>query len=302
MQENTSPARPGWLGFLQVLIIAAVVVFVLGGCAVQGPNDNHTLEAHASPRLYVFDCGTIYYDTIAAFGVNDDESDVREMIVPCYLIDHPAGRLFWDGGLPIAQAGSSERVEAAPGLYTVYPRSVVDQLARLNLTPDDIEQVSFSHLHFDHAGAANLFAKSQLLIQQAEYDTAFGPVEQLPTGFVPSLYSELRDSRRRLLNGDHDVFGDGSVQIISTPGHTPGHQVLLVRLANYGPVVLSGDLYHFRFSRAQRRTPAFNTSRERTLQAMDRVEALLVAEGATLWIEHDMALFKTLAKSPAYYD
>jgi glyoxylase-like metal-dependent hydrolase (beta-lactamase superfamily II) len=155
-------------------------------------------------------------------------------------------------------------------------------------------------MHWDHVGAANLFTDSTLLIQDAEYQAAF--VDQNNQLFDPSLYLDLADSERRILNGDYDVFGDGSVMIISAPGHTPGHQVLLVELENTGPVLLSGDLYHFRKSRELRRVPLFNTDAEETLRSMDKIEALLKAEQATLWIEHDQALADTLKKAPEYYD
>ena len=104
-----------------------------------------------------------------------------------------------------------------------------------------------------------------------------------------------------ILDGDHDVFGDGKVMIISAPGHTPGHQVLFVDLPETGPLVLSGDLYHFRLSRAEKRVPTFNTDKKQTLAAMEKVENFVAEKGATFWIEHDLALAKTLRKAPDYY-
>jgi glyoxylase-like metal-dependent hydrolase (beta-lactamase superfamily II) len=121
-------------------------------------------------------------------------------------------------------------------------------------------------------------------------------------GAVPELYAGLLNLRRITIDGDHDVFGDGSVVILSAPGHTPGHQVLSVKLESYGLVVLSGDLYHFALSREQRRVPGFNADRDATLESMQRVEAYLEENGAELWIEHELARFEQLQKSPAYYD
>ena len=116
------------------------------------------------------------------------------------------------------------------------------------------------------------------------------------------LYVNLKDAERILIEGDHDVFGDGRVRIISAPGHTPGHQVLFIDLENTGPVVLSGDLYHFAISRQDRRVPAFNVDRDLTLTSMDRVEALVEETGAALWIEHELAFFEQLNTAPEYYD
>jgi N-acyl homoserine lactone hydrolase len=258
--------------------------------------------AHADLRLYVFDCGVIELDDISAFGLGNDETPVRELFVPCYLIERGAGnesqRLLFDAGLPMALAGQGT-LEPEPGTRVRYDRALEDQLGDLGLDPSHIDFVAFSHLHFDHVGSANLFTASTLLIQRAEYEAGFGTPD--PRLFDVTLYGALRDTPRLLLDGDHDVFGDGRVRLVSAPGHTPGHQALLVRLEETAPIVLSGDLYHFRESRALRRVPAFNTDAEQTRAAMDRVEALLVEEGATLWIEHDMALAATLPKAPEFF-
>lgn len=269
-------------------------LLVLAGVLLGSP------VAQAEVRLYVFDCGSIALDDVSPFGLTNEETAVRELFVPCYLVEHRGtgvSRLLFDAGLPMALAGQGP-VTPEPGMTLHYDRSLEDQLAVLDLTPADIDFVAFSHLHFDHVGSAGLFTESMHLIQTAEYQAGF--VER-PAIYQPDLYMPLADSPRRLLNGDHDVFGDGSVTLVSAPGHTPGHQSLLVRLEDPGPVLLSGDLYHFRHSRVARRVPVFNTSVDQTLQAMDRVEALLKKERATLWIEHDKALADTLRKAPAFY-
>jgi glyoxylase-like metal-dependent hydrolase (beta-lactamase superfamily II) len=250
-------------------------------------------------RLYVFDCGLIGAADISMFNLSNDETPVRELFVPCYLIEHPQGRLIWDAGLPLAMAGQG-RIEQEGGVYMNYERSLIDQLADMGLEPADIELAAFSHMHYDHVGAANAFTKSTLLIQGTEHAAAFK--DGANPYFQPDLYMNLKDSDMKILDGDHDVFGDGSVMIVSAPGHTPGHQVMLLRLANTGPLLLSGDLYHFQMSRTLRRAPTFNTDAEETLRSMDKVEALIEAEGATLWIEHEMALAENLKMAPAYYD
>jgi glyoxylase-like metal-dependent hydrolase (beta-lactamase superfamily II) len=249
-------------------------------------------------KLYVFDCGLIGSDDISPFSLTADETPVRELFVPCYLVEHPKGRMVWDTGLPLTMAGKGRLTEGSE--YHEYATSFIDQLAAMGLTPADIDLIAFSHMHYDHVGAANAFTRSKLLIQDAEYEAAFG--EDVAPYFVPALYEGLAGNERLLLSGDHDVFGDGSVVIISAPGHTPGHQALLLRLAHTGNLVLSGDLYHFRASRRLRRAPVFNWDAEATFRSMDKVEALLVKEHATLWIEHDKALAETLELAPNYYD
>ena len=270
------------------------LLLTISGCLMSG-----AIQAQDNLRLYVFDCGSLRLDDVKAFGLGNDETAVRELFVPCYLIEHPRGRLLWDAGLPIGIAGQGD-VELEPGAVMRYERSLVEQLAAMNLTPEDIDLISFSHLHFDHVGAANLFTASTLLIPAAEYQAGF--IDRNTQLFQPDLYLGLADSKRLITDGDHDVFGDGRVMMISAPGHTPGHQTLLLQLTGIGPLMLSGDLYHFRASRELRRAPEFNYSAEQTFEAMDRVEAVLKTNGATLWIEHDKALADTLRKAPSYYD
>lgn len=257
------------------------------------------VHADTGVRLLVFDCGNLRTNDISMFSIGNEETSVRELFVPCYLIEHPQGRMIWDAGLPPAMARKGE-FEAQPGVFVRYDTPLVDQLAALDLEPADIDLVAFSHMHWDHAGSANLFADSTLLIQRPEYRSAF--VDQDNEVMQADLYMDLADSKMQILDGDHDVFGDGSVQLISAYGHTAGHQVLFLKLENTGPLVLSGDLYHFRLSREQRRVPEFNSNAEDTLKAMDKVEALIERENATLWIEHDKALADTLRKAPGYYD
>ncbi|MEZ5597002.1 MAG: N-acyl homoserine lactonase family protein [Pseudomonadales bacterium] len=257
------------------------------------------ITTYADVRLTVFNCGELRFPDITAFGLANDATDVREMFVPCYLVEHPKGRLLWDTGLPLGAAGQGN-VALDDGSMR-YARSIVAQLADRGLTPSDIDLLALSHFHFDHAGGANAFADATLLIQQTEYDAAFLHAQTSPV-FDRTLYAALETSRKRLLNGDHDVFGDGTVRIVSAPGHTPGHQVLLLALAKTGPLMLSGDLYHFRASRTLRAVPVFNSSKEQSLASMAHVESLLAATRATFWIEHDMALARTLKLSPAFYD
>lgn len=248
-------------------------------------------EQSAELRLYEFDCGRLVWDSpeAAGFGIRDDATDVRELFVPCYLIDHPGGRLLWDGGLASELALEAGWVDRG-GLRLRLDRTLADQLQELGFSLDSLDYLAFSHMHLDHVGVANEIGGGVLLIQQAEFEAAFADDITVP-GYDRSLYDGLKGLDRRLLDGDHDVFGDDRVRILSLPGHTPGHQALFVDLANEGPVVLSGDLYHFRLSREERIVPMFNVDAEETLRSMDRLEALLLKAGATLWIEHDLARY-----------
>lgn len=265
------------------------------GVAVEGAAAR---DPFAPLRLYIFECGRILVDDVGRFGIEDHETDVRELVVPCYIVDHPDGRMLWDGGLPSAYADPDTRPDNVR-----LERTLAQQLADLDLGFDltTLDYVAFSHLHYDHVGVASEIEGATWLVQQPEYHAMLVDPDSVPTA-RPELYENLRNLETRILDGDHDVFGDRRVRLISAPGHTPGHQVLFLDLEETGPLVLSGDLYHFRISREQRRVPTFNHDAEVTLASMSRVEELVAESGATFWIEHDLALFEGLDKAPAYYE
>ncbi len=249
-------------------------------------------------RRYVFDCGWARCATPVPFGIADHETDVRHGPFPCYMIEHPRGRLLWDGGIA-AQLPPGWQ-EDPYGNWVRLDRTLAEQLADMGLTLDSLDYIVFSHMHSDHVGIANELRSGTFIIQQAEYDAAFANQVTVPA-FDTAAYAGVRNLPRRTITGDHDVFGDGRVRIISTPGHTPGHQSLQLELAETGTVMLSGDLYHFPISRELRRMPVFNVDSAQSLESMRRVEALLQETGAQLWIHHDSTLFATLRKAPAYY-
>jgi N-acyl homoserine lactone hydrolase len=250
-------------------------------------------------RMYVFECGESKTSDVSANwspGVNVGES--REFSDNCYLIVHGERLLLWDSGMSDAIAAKPEGVSAAGGLLTLWVhKTLASQLQTLGVAPTAVTDIAFSHFHADHVGNANLFTAARLYAQEPEYAAAFGP-DAAKFGFNIALYGKLKDNPTVKLNGDYDVFGDGSVVILSTPGHTPGHQSLLVRLPERGPVVLSGDMVHFEDNWVHRRVPSHNFSKEQTLASMEKVAALLEKEHAQLWINHDQAQSATIPKAP----
>ncbi len=271
-----------------------VVLGLLIGC---GPDPG----PDAGLRLYVFDCGKMRLASVTPFSIGDEETDIRELAIPCYVVEHPSGLLLWDGGLASARAEYDGWEQVGDDYYERLDRTLADQLQELGWSMESFDYVAFSHMHYDHVGVANEVQGATLLIQEAEYDAAFADEVTLPA-VDPTLYEGLRDADRVLLTGDHDVFGDGSVRIISAPGHTPGHQVLFVDLEVRGPVVLSGDLYHFRLSREEKRVPTFNWDADLTRASFAVVEEMLRTTGAELWIEHDLAGFEALDKAPLFHN
>ncbi|MCC7267327.1 MAG: N-acyl homoserine lactonase family protein [Caulobacteraceae bacterium] len=247
-------------------------------------------------RLYAIDCGRIA--TTDADGYADDgayRGAARTLVVPCFLIRHPRGDLLWNTGLPAATA---ERPVVEGTETLTLQRPLADQLKRLRLKPADIEFLSVSHSHFDHMGSAGLFAGSTWIVDAKERAYAFRPQARAAGDFAAYAALETADTILIEGEGDHDVFGDGSVTIVQAPGHTPGHTVLLVRLRKAGPVLLAGDLWHFDENRQPRRVPRFNTDRAQTLASMDKVEALAAAAGARVVLEHVPWQFEALPKFP----
>jgi N-acyl homoserine lactone hydrolase len=276
--------------------IMHVVLLVLAASACGA-----TSHSSDELRLYVFDCGTVRLESLVSFGIADDETDVREGAAPCYMIEHPGGRMLWDGGVASTYASTPGWHALGWGAAVRLNRTLADQLGEMGLSMSSFDYVAFSHLHAtDHLGVAHDLDGGRLIIQRAEYEAAFGDTVTI-IDFDPAQYERLRDMDRLLLEGDHDVFGDGRVRIYATPGHTPGHQVLLVDLLETGPVMLSGDLYHFPISRERQRVPVFNWDEAQTRESMRRVEAIVAERGAQLWIGHDAALFDRQRKAPAYY-
>ncbi len=281
---------------IRYIAIMLCVFLTISGCNSDSLSEGETRSAL---KVYVFECGMLRFESIENFSISDDETDIRDLIVPCYVVEHENGRLLWDGGLPSKTADiDGWRGE---GMLSRLDRTLSDQLPGIGLDMSSFDYVAFSHMHFDHVGVANEIDGATLIIQKPEYEAAFagGPgVEEFDT----TLFENLKDAERIVIDGDYDVFGDGRVRIISAPGHTPGHQVLLIDLANTGPVMLSGDLYHFAITREKRRVPDFNFDRDMTLNSMDRIEKLIEDTGAALWIEHELAFFEQLNKAPAFYD
>ena len=258
----------------------------------------------ASPKLYVFDCGRIRLASITAFNLRDIDTAVRELSAPCYVVDHPEGQLLWDAGLPSELAAAKGWVVRPDGLANTLDETLASQMARMGLGFDmgSLEYVAFSHIHWDHVGASNDVASGTWLVQQGDYDAAHAEGNLSVPAVQPELLVSIKERPTEVLSGDHDVFGDGTVQLIAADGHTPGHQVLFVDLAETGPVVLSGDLYHFQFSRANRVVPLFNVDAARSLQSMDKVEALVAMTRADFWLQHDASLFDSQQKAPCFYE
>ena len=245
-------------------------------------------------KLYILNCGEGVSGDISRWspGVNVGKS--MDFVDNCYLIHHTQGWLLWDTGVTDAIAAMPDGQAPADPKATHWrrPKTLASELDGLGVKPADIKYVAVSHTHPDHVGNIKMFPQSTVLVQKAEYDW--------PTPFGQTLHAVASPLNK--LEGDHDVFGDGSVTIIATPGHTPGHQSLLVKLPKTGALVLSGDAVHFKSNWENRAVPSMNTDKDKTLASMQRIADMLAKEKAQLWINHDKAQRDSLKMAPDFYD
>src|SRR5215510_13861498 len=244
----------------RIMTVVSIGV-VLGFLSTSSVNISQTRKPAPpkSLRLYVLDCGRITVANGDSMGFKPGELATSNMVTPCFLIVHPRGTMMWDTGEIPDSAFAKGVSPARQGAFSV-DRPLLPQLAAIGYTPANITYLALSHYHGDHVANANAFAASTWIVQKGDRDAIFAPRPANPPrlGAVadPSFFTELAKSKTILLNGeDRDVFGDGSVVIKFTPGHTPGHQSLFLKLAETGPVVLAGDLYHYPEERTLDRIP-----------------------------------------------
>jgi glyoxylase-like metal-dependent hydrolase (beta-lactamase superfamily II) len=256
--------------------------------------------APAAPRIYVFENGSINGLDPGLFNFRREELAEVDFVNVAYLVVHPRGTLMFDAGAVPDSHFPPDGSPVVEGVVTA-TKPLLSQLRAAGYEPDDIDYFALSHYHSDHTGNANAFANATWIVQKAERDYMFA---DSPQGIIqPATYSALRNARTKILdNEDFDVFGDGSVVVMATPGHTPGHQVVAVELANAGTVVLGGDLYHYPEERTTGRVPTFEFDAEQSKASRTRIETFLAANDATLWIEHDIATHAALPRPPAYVD
>lgn len=257
-----------------------------------------------SLRLYVLECGKITDVTSEEFGFAAGTLS-SEMFSACYLVVHPKGALLWETGEIPDHALNADGTSTTERAFTV-TKPLLPQLEALGYTPDTITYLAMSHYHNDHVANANAFSGCHWLVQRAEREAMFAdePDTERNGPILPArqFFCDLEQSETTVIeNRDHDVFGDGRVVLKFTPGHTPGHQSLFLRLDETGPLILTGDLYHY--TEELERDAAFVNHANNEIATTSRraLEATAKAEGAALWIQHDVAFANNLRRAPDYY-
>lgn len=304
MQPDSSSMRFSNTVMIGRLLSVIWLAVWVSASAVVAASDGRT-----ALRLYVFDGGTIKNIDPMRFRLSRDEVATTDLSVACYLISHPKGVLLWDAGAvpdadwkPIGTTVTHRVVLPDTSLREVsLTRPLLPQLSEAGFAPTDITYIALSHYHWDHSANANTFKNATWLVRKEERDAMFAATP--PPLAQPRFYDGLRQSKTTIIDSDeYDVFGDGLVVVKQAGGHTPGHQVLLVKLSKTGPVILSGDLYHFPEARRLRRVTTFDFDQDATATSRRSVEEFITRTGAQLWIQHDYLANRKLRKAPEFYE
>ena len=289
------------------ILVALAALVVLPSVSAQAPVKKP--ETPKTMRLYVFDCGVINVNRAGTerYKVTPEEVGETRFSVPCFLVAHPKGTLMWDLGiLPDDTVEARARGEqgnptATAAAVTTVPRTLRSQLAELGYRPADITYFAFSHAHVDHNANANQFTASTWLARPAERAFMW---EDGNTRVNRTFFDDIKNAKSISLEKDeYDVFGDGKAILKAAPGHSPGHQVLVLNLAKTGRIMIAGDLYHYPQERTLHRPPPdteFNVQQSAASRVM--IEEYLKRTKTEIWIEHDFVANAKLKKAPAFYD
>src|SRR5580692_2679745 len=297
MMRRLNLVSAGWLLLVSLLAGAAIA------SSGELPKAN---SAGFVEKLYRLDCGRSLANDQSIWTPGENQGHSIEFSSTCWLIKRGNQWLLWDTGVPEATANDPNGWSTLPKLILYHlDKTLTGQLAEIGLKLPDVTYVAISHTHGDHIGNVTLFPDAEILIQRAEYDWIHGgngPNENVNQ--LMALARRLMGNPRnlRLIDGDLDVFGDGSITLISTPGHTPGSQSLLVHLKNAGFIILSGDVVHLEENFEKNIVPSLNTDKAASIASMDKVRRMMATYQAKLFINHDKAQSDTLRLLPAFYD
>lgn len=258
-------------------------------------------SSSAVDRLYALDGGLAVAPDRSVYSPGRWKGEQVALSCNAYLIRRAGEWIMWDTGIADAVADEPGGKIIAHAIRGIVARTIRCQLEDVGVSPEDVSTVILSHAHFDHVGNARLFPYATWYVQRREHEAMFGP-DYAQYGYSPELYDVPKHAKIELMDGDLDVFGDGSVKVISSPGHTPGHCSLLVRLKETGPVLLAADVAHYRFNLEHRCVPTINSNVEESRSSMEKIELIVRNEGAKLWLNHDIVQTATIPHAPAHFD
>jgi glyoxylase-like metal-dependent hydrolase (beta-lactamase superfamily II) len=260
-------------------------------------------------KLYVFQCG-ILKSQKHLFTAGRGVGQPFDVPVPFFLIDHPKGKVLFDTGNALGVARDKVRhwgagVVAAYDPIMTEDDYVVNQLARLGVKPEEITHVILSHLHLDHAGGTGDFPNAEYFTQREEMHYAYVPDFYQAGAYIRADFDKPQ-LNWHLLEGQsdegYDVFGDGALKIIFTPGHTPGHQSLLVNLKNSGPTLLTGDCVYTQEILNEDVLPGLVYSPPDAVKSIKKIRNLHKVHGVRVVTGHDPLAWPQMLLAPKYYE
>jgi N-acyl homoserine lactone hydrolase len=294
-----------------ILTLALVSGLLLTATGARGTTTASRLpdpaKAANADKLFRLDCGRSVANDESVWTPGKNVGRTIKFSSTCWLVKHGGDWLLWDTGVPDSARNNPNGWSTLPKLIVYHlDRSVTDQLAELGLKPSDITIVAISHTHGDHIGNVQEFPDSKVMMQRAEYNWINSGVNA-PNDNVKQLLALARTlmgtpKNIQLVDGDTDVFGDGSVTLVSTPGHTPGSQSLLVHLKNSGFIILSGDVAHSEENFEKDIVPTLNTDKAASIASMEKIRGMIATYKATFFINHYKVQTDTLKLLPAFYD
>lgn len=274
---------------MKKIIFIALSILIIG-CKKTEKKEVPNKVKKPQVKLFQLVGGSILVNKLEVFSQDTTYTgQTKQFTDAYYVISHPKGNLMWDAGLP-ENLVLPEAVTPGDGTFTVQrPDSLANQLKSIGFKIEDFKYFAMSHSHFDHTGHANYMKDATWLIQENEYNSVAGDSLAKKNPAIAALKNVQK------LNGDYDVFGDGTVVIKYMPGHTIGHQVLYIEASGVEkPILLTGDLYHFEENRANKGVPSFNYNVEQTLASMQKFEAFAKEKNAEVIIQHSPIAFKKL--------
>jgi len=295
--------RKRYLGSACRLLLLSLLAGTTIASSGELPNAS---SAGFAEKLFRLDCGRSIANDESIWTPGENQGHSIEFSSTCWLMKRGNQWLLWDTGVPEATANDPNGWSTLPKLILYHlDKTLTGQLAEIGLKLPDVTYVAISHTHGDHIGNVTLFPDAEILIQRTEYEWIHGgngPNENVNQ--LMALARRLMGNPRnlRLTDGDLDVFGDGSITLISTPGHTPGSQSLLVHLRNSGFIILSGDVVHLEENFAKSRVPTLNTDKQASIESMERIRQIIKTYKAIMFINHDKKQTDGLKLLPAFYD
>lgn len=250
-------------------------------------------------QVFSMPVGFLEFDS-RLFFPQDEQGEQITIPVPSYLITHPKGNVVFDTGVHcsciddargrLGDIADAFAPRAKPG------EEIVSQLAKFELTPDDITYVVNSHFHFDHAGGNEFFPHSTFLVQKNELEASKDPVLREKAFFDPQDYDH--NLNYQAVDGELDIFDDGTLVLLPTHGHTPGHQSMRIRITKGTDIVVTADACYTQRNMDENMLPSIAYDTDEMYRSLGTLRDLRDKQGATILYGHDPAQWRQVKHAP----